>query len=304
MRGSVILLRFVQKAVGYSLTGDVTEEVLFLLHGTGSNGKTLLLNIILKLMGDYGQSTPVSILRGDEKIGNATPELARLYGVRFAKIVELRESIKLNEERVKAITSTDRIVGRGLYQGKLLEFDPTHKLWIATNHLPKIKDDSYAMWRRLKPIPFNVTFKAPENAQPGDKVRNSDLGTILRAEMSGILNWAIKGCLLWRTERLGDPPAVRNMRTDYQEREDVVGRFLDQETEPCDGQSVRAKTLYDAYRKWSEEDGEQTLSTKEFASRLESRGCIKDKTMHGKFYRNMRLVKPWREVETQQNMTA
>jgi len=119
------------------MTGDTKEEVMFILYGKGSNGKTLFINIILTLTGDYSQSIPTSILRGDVKIGNASPELARLQGVRFGKIIELRENIQINEERVKAITSTDRIVGRGLYQSKIIEFDPTHKLWVATNHLPR-----------------------------------------------------------------------------------------------------------------------------------------------------------------------
>jgi len=142
-----------------------------------------------------------------------------------------------------------------------------------------------------KTDPFNVTFKAPEEAQPGDKVRNLELSKVLRAEMSGILNWSLEGCQLWQKEGLGDTPAVKHLKTDYQESQDIVGRFLKEETEPCDGGGVKASTLYNAFKKWCEDEEEKIPNGRDFSKRMEERGCKKVPTKYGRFYHDLKLVK-------------
>jgi putative DNA primase/helicase len=263
-QGNIPLIEFLKRAIGYTLTGDVTEQCLFLCHGSGANGKSVLFDTLGNLLGDYGQSTPSSTFKEMKyEGGNASPEVARMAGARLVKSVEVKEKVTLNTERVKALTGGDKIVARFLFQ-EMFEFSPQFKIWIAVNHLPKVNDTSVAIWRRIHKIPFNAYFPPGEN--------DPNLTSTLKAELSGILNWAIEGCLEWQRDRLNPPQVVLNATNEYRQESDVVGRFLREETGTKPDTQVRSGLLYERFRVWCEKQGENPLTQKEFNQEMGTKG--------------------------------
>jgi putative DNA primase/helicase len=265
------LIRYVQKAVGYSLTGSTREQCLFASYGAGANGKTTLYEIILYLMGDYGVDLPFSALEAKR---NATAgDGVNLPGARFVKAVEIREDRRLDEARVKAWTGSDTISIRPLYRNSF-SFEPTHKLWLGFNHKPRITDDSPAMWRRIRLIPFQHTFEGNQ----ADKL----LLEKLKAEAPGILNWAIEGCLVWQREGLETPVAVERATREYEQESDVVGPFLGDCCVISPATCVPSSELWNAYLKWAKMHGERELSRNAFADHLKKRGFTSGEEGHDK----------------------
>lgn len=294
-KGNRKVIDYIQRTVGYTLTGDIKEQCFFVLYGTGANGKSVFLSTILQLMGEYGQSAPSSTFNEMGSCGNATPEIARLANIRFVKSVEMKEQSRFNVERIKYLTGGDRIVARGLYK-EPIEFEPTHKIWLAINHKPIIDEDSEAIWRRIHLIPFNVHFIEPEKAHKGDLVQDRRLPEVLKSELSGILNWAIQGCLIWQQDGLQPPEEVQMATEIYRKESDVVGRFLEQETEKEEGAEVRASDLYGAYKTWCDSEGEKPVNQTNFGRRLTERGYVKKPkpyvTYQGLTLVNLSLLKP------------
>jgi putative DNA primase/helicase len=206
-QGDTDRIKYVQKAAGYSLTGSTDEHCLFACYGTGRNGKSTLLELLLFIFGDYGIDLPFSTL---ETKRNTPGEGVNLPGARFAKSVEIREGKQLDEARIKSWTGGDTISVRPLYRNGF-SFQPTHKLWLAFNHKPVIADDSPAMWERVKLIPFERRF--------ADREADKTLKDRLKQEASGILNWAIQGCLLWQQEGLRAPASVEKATAAVRGRE-------------------------------------------------------------------------------------
>jgi putative DNA primase/helicase len=279
-QGDEELIHFIQKAIGYTLTGDTSEQCLFIFYGTGANGKSTFLGIVEKIMGEYGLTIPSSTLKerhGDDYIPN---DIARMAGARFVKCIEVKERANLNEERIKSLTGGDKITARFLHQ-EYFDFVPTHKLWIAVNHKPTIKGNDIAIWRRIRLIPFEVTF-SPEK-------QDKHLSQKLHSELSGILKWAIQGCLEWKKNGLEPPEKVRVATKTYQEESDLLGRFLAERTAYDNDGEVRASELYKAYEEWCEEVGERPVSGTAFGRGLIERGLQKYKTQYV-IYRGVKLV--------------
>ncbi len=264
---------WLQRAVGYSLTGDTTDRSFFLLHGLGSNGKTVFIETVMTLLGEYAQRTPAEALMVQYKpSGNApTPEIARLKGARFVSATELEDGQRFSEAFIKAVTGGDTLTGCHKY-AKPFDFKPTHKLWIGTNHLPQAGDCG-AFWNRVRLIPFTVTI-------PPDQI-DPDLQETLRGELPGILAWAVRGAVLYQEKGLGPPPEVRKATAAYREEQDLVANFLAERTEkePPSGAvlaeeyRVGAAQLYDAFTAWCQANGERhPLSVKDFKKRLENKG--------------------------------
>jgi P4 family phage/plasmid primase-like protien len=192
MNGDIAMIAFLQRAVGYSLTGSTKEQCLFITHGFGANGKSKFLGALSGLLGDYARECPAEALLA--KHDNAIPnDIARLAGARLATSIETEEGRRFAESRVKALTGGDRITARFLHH-EFFDFVPKFKLWLATNHKPTIRGTDNAIWRRIRLIPFNVTIP--------DAEQDCDLGDKLAAERSGILNWAIQGALAWQRDGL------------------------------------------------------------------------------------------------------
>ncbi|GAN35009.1 MAG: hypothetical protein DYG83_18335 [Candidatus Brocadia sp. AMX2] len=256
------LIQYVQRAVGYSLTGDVTEQCLFLLHGTGSNGKSTLLSCLSMLLGDYAQTADFEtfLIRKSETVRN---DLARMTGKRFISAIEVEGERRLAEVLVKQLTGGDTITARFLF-GEYFDFKPTFKIWLAANHKPNIKGTDYAIWRRIKLIPFNVTISEDKKDQK--------LLEKLKAEMSGMLTWAVQGCLQWQKNGLQTPDDVSRATNNYKAEMDAIGAFLSECCVLIPDAKVPAGKLYETYKRWCEQSGEYILSQRSFGTRLSERG--------------------------------
>ncbi len=275
------LIAFVQKAVGYTLTGDTGEQVLFLLHGRGANGKTTFLELVRAMLGDYAQQAPAEMLMQQSRArGGATPDLARLPGARFVGAVETGEGRRIDEPLVKQLTGGDLITARPLYKNPF-EFRPTHKLWLATNHLPQIAGTDDAIWRRIRLIPFKVTI--PEHE------RDPQLPHRLRAELPGILNWALDGCAAFLAEGLGKPAAVDEATEAYRADMDELGAFIDDMCDVDDGGSVGAKELLTLYGYWATANNAAPVTANQLARALVERGFQKHRLNTGVVYRGLRI---------------
>ena len=273
------LIDYLQRAVGYALTGNTREQVLFMLYGTGANGKTTFLEPIKVCLADYSRQADFStfLARAGDPIRN---DIARLAGARFVCAVEAEGGKHLSEALVKSITGEDTVSARFLY-GEFFEFRPQFKLFLATNHKPVIKGTDTAMWRRIRLIPFTVTIPPQQ--------QDRELLGKLHAELPGILAWAVRGCLSWQRNGLGTPKDVVDATKDYQDEMDSLGDFL---TECCDvgaGAEVAAGELYKAYTAWSEAQGEHPLGKRNFGSRLAERGFTRSRTMAGRLWEGITL---------------
>jgi len=259
--------RFVQRAVGYSLTGDTSEQVLFLCYGTGANGKSTFIELIRQMLGDYGQQAAPEMLLVKQG-GGISNDVARLKGARFVATVETAEGRGLNEALVKQLTGGDTVTARFMH-AEFFEFQPVGKLWMATNHRPQIRGNDDGIWRRLRVVPF--TERIPEDE------RDPGLPEKLRAELPGILNWALAGCREWRASGLAAPAIVRAAVEDYRSDMDVVGAFLAEWCTLGDDEWVETKVLYTAYDVWAHAANERPKPSKAFAAALSDRGFQQDR---------------------------
>jgi putative DNA primase/helicase len=264
---------FLQRAVGYSLTGSTGEEAFFVVHGRGRNGKSKFLRAIQDTLGlDYTQQVPPETLMLERGDTGATPGLARLKGARFAATVETGEGGRLDEALIKQATGGDLISARYLY-GNYFEFEPTHKIWLATNHKPTVRGTDEGIWSRIKLIPFMVTIPEAE--------RDDRLAEKLAAERTGILAWAVQGCMAWQKERLAVPKAVRLATQEYRDAMDAIGEFI---TERCvigEEFQVGAAELFEAYKEWANVNEEYTYSQRRFGDALSERGYKVERVTSG-----------------------
>jgi putative DNA primase/helicase len=260
--GDSELMRFLQKAVGYSLTGDASEQVIFIFFGTGANGKSTFISTIQNLLGDYAKQTSTETLL--VKRGNGIPnDVARLRGARFVSAVESEGERQLAETLVKQLTGGDKISARFLY-GEFFDFEPTFKLFLAANHKPTIKGSDYAIWRRIRLIPFSVTIPPEE--------RDKSLMEKLKKEMPGILRWAVDGCLLWQKEGLQAPEIVQATTAAYRSEMNTIGDFISECCEVRKGAKTAFRNLYSVYCSWSAKNQDDRIGKKEFARCLDECG--------------------------------
>ena len=279
LNGNKQLVRFVQKLVGYSLTGLTTEQILIILWGTGANGKSTLVEVLSALVGEYAAKTPTStfLLKRNDSIPN---DLAALQGVRYAYASEVEESRRLSESLVKDITGGEKIRARFLHR-EWFEYRPEFKLWLSTNHKPIIRGADHAIWRRIRLVPFKVTF-------PREK-QDRGLAEKLKTELSGILNWAVEGCLAWQREGLEPPEEVVHATESYREEMDTLAAFLRERTEADPASCVSAKVLYKTYCAWCEENGERAQTQKALGMRLGERGYDSTHKATGNLWIGLRL---------------
>src|SRR5829696_1644179 len=252
---------FFKKLCGYALTGDVSEQMLPVLYGTGANGKSTVLNTLLAVLGDYGMQAAPDLLVA--KKGSHPTELADLFGMRLVASIEVEDGSRLAESLVKQLTGGDRVKARRMRQD-FWEFEPTHKVLMACNHKPQVRGTDNAIWRRIRLVPFTETIP------PGEQDRS--LPDKLRTEAAGILAWAVEGCLEWRREGLQAPEEARKATAGYRSEMDVLGAFLRECCELGSEYNVAAKDLYGAYRFWCEDNGERPETQRRFGSRLTERG--------------------------------
>lgn len=241
------LAGFTRRMAGYALTGDTREQCFFLLTGKGSNGKSVLVNTLAHIMGDYAKGTPVTTFL--ERRGDSTSDLASLTGARLVTASEGEGMTAFNESLLKQLTGQDTITARHLYQD-FFTFRPSFKVYFATNEVPRIKSQNYAMRRRVKLLPYKQRFYYPHEQKA--PVRDESLGEKLRAEASGILAWAVRGCLEWQRDGLGMPGAVQAEVDSLFEGMDVLLDFIEAECELHPRLEVESGDLWRAYLEWCE----------------------------------------------------
>lgn len=262
------LVSYLQRAIGYSLTGDTSEHCFFLLFGTGSNGKSTFVETIRNLLGDYAQAASFDTFLERRSEGPRN-DIAKLVGTRFVAAAEPDVGKNLSESIVKQLTGGDMIEARALYK-EGFNFKPTFKIFLAANHKPGIRGQDIGIWRRVKLIPFSVTI--------ADEKRDRRLPEKLKAELPGILNWALAGCLDWQKNGLGEPDEVREATASYREETDRLRDFI---AECCSagGHDAAAKQvelvkLFKVYTSYCEETSEHPLTKPRFMQAITERGFL------------------------------
>ncbi len=274
--GDKDLIAYVLRAIGYSLTGAVSEKCFFICYGPTDTGKSKFFFLLELIGGEFFHQADPELFcesKNQRRVGEATPHLTALRGVRIAVASETSERRRLAERNIKVLTGGESLNARALYENET-KFPPSHKLWLGTNHKPKISQDG-AVWNRVRLIPFNVVF-------PKDK-QDKSLEQKFRIEASGILALAVRGCLEWqRLGELMEPPAVVGATEDYEKDEDVAGKFLQECCVRDTAAWVAFKDLRAAAKDWAENAGESEISNNALTRRLDDLGFPSDKGAKGR----------------------
>jgi putative DNA primase/helicase len=263
------LISFIQRAVGYSLTGSTAEQCFFMCHGTGSNGKSTLFNVLSDILGDYSKTADMELFTERRNNQNSSNEVAMLQGSRLVTTVETNDGVKLNEALVKKLTGSDLIVAKRLY-ADAFEYRPVFKIWMAVNHLPIIKGTDIGIWRRIRIVPFNAYIS--------DTEKDVKLPEKLKIEYPAILRWAVEGCMQWQKQGLNPPAKVLAATEEYKQDQDMFGEFI---SACCVvGRSIRCsgKHLYAEYERWCEENNYKTLTAKSFVRAMREKGFMQEVT--------------------------
>lgn len=234
------LVDYVQRAIGYSLTGDTREECLFFCYGKGGNGKTKLFEVLRALCGEYSQQAEFSTFLARKSEGPRN-DIARMRGARLITASEADGDRGFDGTVLKQLTGGDTVTARRLYE-ESFEFKPVHKLWLAANHKPIVKEQTEGFWRRIRLIPFEVTFAKNQ--------RDKQLEAKLMAELPGILNWALAGARRWRAEGLHEPRAVRRATRSYREENDLLGEFIEFKCQLDPDAWTPSTELYRVFSEW------------------------------------------------------
>ncbi len=276
--------RYLHQVVGYGFSGDTSEQKLWFHYGLGANGKSTAIDLWAHVAGDYSGSIGIETFldQGIKKRGEqASPDLARLGGVRFLRASEPERGSKLNEALIKAATGGEPMPVRALHRG-FFDLQPLFKLMISGNYKPDIPGTDEGIWRRMKLVPWNAHVE--------DADRDETLGAKLRAEAAGVLNHVVRGLLDWLTHGLIEPKAVSEATAQYREDSDPAGRFLTECTVTEAGAKTQSSKLHEVFVAWAKASGEREWSNKGLAQALSARGLIK-KQSDGIWWLDLRLTK-------------
>lgn len=275
--GDKELQEYMQRLIGYSLTGDISEQIMMFLVGGGSNGKSTFINTIKDLLGDYGKQAKSDTFIKKKETG-ANNDISRLVGARFVSAIESEEGERLSESFVKQITGGEPVLARFLRQ-EFFEFIPNFKVFFTTNHKPIIGGLDEGIWRRVKLIPFNLNLPS--------HLRDKKLPEKLSMEMSGILNWAIEGCMKWQKDGLKEPKVVAAATGNYKEDMDILGPYLGEccYIDKLDSNlKIEAKDLYKDYLDYCYKSGETSVKNRAFYRMLETKGFERKRGSKNKYY--------------------
>jgi putative DNA primase/helicase len=271
--GDAGLIAYIQRAIGYTFSGDTSEQVFFIAHGDGSNGKSTLITALREILCDYHRTTGADTLMAKRNTGVRDQEaIGRLMGARFVSAIETNIAQHLAEGLVKALVGQDCITGAFLQQASF-EFVPQFKLWLACNHRPIITGDDHGIWRRIKLIPFAVQFNDPN--EPTGPYKDGLLPDKLRMEYPGILRWIVTGCMSWQSQGLGRCAAVESATGEYKVDSDLLTSFIDECCVLSPEAQISSSDLYRAYTAWCDGNGIRAkCSNKTFTERLQKRGGL------------------------------
>lgn len=270
---------FVQRLIGYSLTGVVREHVLPVFYGSGGNGKGTLVNTLGAILGDYARAVPADLLMRKTGGDQHPTERATLLGLRLAFASETEAGRQLAESTVKGLTGGDPISARFMRQD-FFEFLPSHKLILSTNHRPQIKGSDAGIWRRVRLVPWETAPSSPDTT----------LGEALTREGPGILRWAVEGCLAWQRDGLGSAGKIDAATAAYRHEQDVLAAFLTDCTTSTPDAQTPSPELFAAYRAWCEDGGEYAWRQRTFVQALEERGLQRLKTGGRMVWRGLGLL--------------
>lgn len=279
MDNNAELVDFLQKAIGYSLTASTSEQVFFLLHGTGKNGKSTLVDTLTNILNDYAIATPMStfLSKNNDSIRN---DVARLRGGRLITAQESDQERRLSEALLKQLTGGDVVVARYLH-AEFFEFKLEGKIWLSSNYKPEVRDTSEGFWRRVRLLPFSITIPETE--------RVKGFADHLLIERDGILSWAVEGCKKWMQEGLASPDAVTEATSDYRKQSDVLSGFIEDRCLVSEQVRVNASSLYDAFKAWCDRNGEGQVTQRKFGLMMAEKGFRKTKSNSKTWYLNIAL---------------
>jgi putative DNA primase/helicase len=273
------LVSYLQRVLGYALTGLTKEHALFFLFGTGANGKSVFLSTVSGVLADYHKTAApetFTVSHNDRHLS----ELARLRGARMVAVTETEEGRRWAESRIKQMTGGDVVAANFMRQDQF-EFRPVFKLFVAGNHKPGLRSVDEAIRRRFNLIPFTVTIPPQE--------RDVQLVDKLKVEWPGILAWMIQGCLNWQAQGLKPPRAVLDATEAYLSAEDAIAEWIDEKCE-CDQKAwASSSELYVSWAVFAERSGEQAGSQKSFSQSLESRGFQRHRMSRAQGFYGLRL---------------
>jgi putative DNA primase/helicase len=275
------MMLYLRRMFGYALTGDTREQALFFMYGTGANGKSVIIETISGIMGDYHRAAPIETFTASPTDRHPT-ELAVLHGARLVTSTETEQGRRWAESRIKTLTGGDVVPARFMKQD-FFYFRPKFKLVVAGNHKPGLRTVDEAIRRRMNLIPFAVTIPLVE--------RDDKLAVKLRAEWPGILKWLLAGCLEWQQTGLCPPDEVKSATNEYLEAEDALSAWISECCEQSTIGTTGSRELFHSWKGWAATAGEFVGSEKRFSQTLEDRGYVKKSTNRGKIFEGL-TVKP------------
>jgi len=281
--GDEKLIRYVQRALGYSMTGLITEQCFFMCVGNGANGKSTLFDIMTYILNEYSDHISMDVILDKSNRGHLpTPELAKIKGKRLVFISESKDEAKLNEALIKKHTGGEKVTARFLY-ANTETFEVTYKLWIASNSKIDINGMDHGIWRRVRLIPFNHTF--------AEEDKDKKFLDKLKVEASGIFNWLVEGYRDYvRLGGLCEPEAVLSAVSSYKEEMDPLKEFLELCVAKSDDGQIRAAVLYHVYCKFAKENGNKPMSQKAFGRHLFVKEYKKERNNQGFAYKEIVLT--------------
>jgi putative DNA primase/helicase len=264
MGGNPKLIAYLQRVLGYCLSGDIREQAIWVFHGDGDNGKSTLMTVLHEILGDYATQPSIDTFLAHRSKSETQPGLMALAGVRMAVSTELEPGSRLSEDLIKRVTGGEVVTGRGLWEG-VWSYLPAFKLILVVNPLPTIRGQDHAIWRRVKRVPFAV--RIPKSEQ------DKNLSEKLKAEAPGVLAWLVQGCLDWQQGGLMEPEEVTQATVEYREEMDVLGDWMAESgIRTGDHLWEQASALYRNYKQWADESGARPYSQAAFGRMLTDRG--------------------------------
>lgn len=247
---------FLQRLLGYAITGLNQEHIISVFYGDGRNGKGTLVELLMYILGPLAGPIPSEMLLASKYVKSASgpsPDIMSLKGLRLAFASETDDGQKFSSSKVKWLTGGDQLIGRNPHDKYPIRFDPTHTLFLLTNFKPQAPADDFAFWERMLLIPFNLSFVDREPVANHERRAKKGIVNDLKKEAPGILAWLVRGCRAYQKDGLNPPDVVRTATAEYRREEDLLGEFITDRCKLGDGLKEQSKTLYDGYKEWYHE---------------------------------------------------